>query len=140
VKPCLSDGCRSVPGCVSIGPLPEIWQLQKERKWELVSAFQESVQHFHSTKCFGARGFRGAMDYYFFTGRAIFQQKRVAYDLRETRQRESRIVSGRLLQRGVAPGKVKGNRGPSSRDTTGSWIFNVLPPVLLLHCLNHYRP
>jgi hypothetical protein len=33
-------------------------------------------------------------DYYFFNGRSIFQQKRVAYDLHETRQRESRIVLG----------------------------------------------
>jgi hypothetical protein len=43
------------------------------------------------------------MDYYFFTGRAIFQQKRGAHDLQETRQRESRTVSGRLSQRGVTP-------------------------------------
>jgi hypothetical protein len=39
------------------------------------------------------------MDYYFFNGRAIFQQKRVAYGLHETRLRESRIVSGRFSQR-----------------------------------------
>jgi hypothetical protein len=36
-----------------------------------------------------------------FNGRAIFQQKRGAHDLQETRQRESGIVSGKLLQRVV---------------------------------------
>jgi hypothetical protein len=61
----------------------------------------QSVHHFHITKCFGARDFEEIMDYYLFTGRAIFQQKRGANDLQETRQRELRTVSGRLLQRMV---------------------------------------
>jgi hypothetical protein len=58
--------------------------------WDL----PQSGTSFPQAKCFGARDSREIWDYYFFTGRAIFQQKRGAHDLQETRQRESRIVSG----------------------------------------------
>jgi hypothetical protein len=47
-----------------------------------------------------------------FNGRAIFQQKRVAHDLQETRRRESRTVSERLSQRGVVPEARRETRAP----------------------------
>jgi hypothetical protein len=81
---------------------------------------------FPQCKCFGARGFRRAMDYYLFNGRAIFQQKRVTFGLQEKRGPSSRdaIDFGiTLLWSGSRTRPSKNRGGAVSRERNRPFVL-----------------
>jgi hypothetical protein len=94
---------------------PAIWLKRKRTGSRAYWNLPQLVHHFHSVKCFGANYF-GDYGLVFVHRKSNLPAEERAHDLQETRQRELRTVSGRLLQRTVL--EEDGKRGLSSRDPT----------------------